>query len=294
MVNYYLRVIFIATTLFALTVQLNPTNSSSPLESKQLYNYTIPLHIQSQLTLGYSNLIALLKWIQFINYFGASEPGSLDNSFIIKQLESITDLNPNYKPPYYVAASVLPWLTGTAKPSEALLKQAMRQFPEDWRWPFYMGFNAYWFDNDMKKATRMLSKSAQLPKAPTLVSSLALRMRATSSHKLGNALAFLNQLIKQQQDSNIRQILIQQKKSLITEQVLRKIEQWLNTLNTRFYDQRDLKSLSQAGFIIPSKLPDGGSITFFRKKLISSKSNKRFKLYTPPKRQGVLQHEPAH
>jgi len=281
--------------LLALSVYLSPSDINSlHNEAKPSNAYKTPFSIQSNLTLGYANFIALIKWFQFMSYFGGTAHNKLDGSFILQQLEEITALNPNHKPSYAIAATVLPWIMGTSKPSKALLDKAMHQFPLDWHWPFYMGFNAYWFDHDRKKSADYLTQAAALVNAPPIVMNLALRMQA-DTEQFDTALMFIDRQIKITTDRTVQKQLIQYRTDILTEKALYNIELLLEGLLPNQRNQQGIQKLIQNGYHIPSILPDGGHITFKKNgSLVSSKSNKRFKLFIPPKRQGVIQHGPTH
>jgi len=276
--------------LLSLSVYLNPVSThSSYQEGRLVESYQIPLSIQSKLTLGYSNVIALIKWFKFMSYFGGTNHHELNSLFLLQQLKEITSLNPNHKPAYSIAATVLPWLMGTAKPSQSLLDKALYQFPLDWHWPFYMGFNVYWFDHDRKKSAAYLTQAASLKNAPPIVMQLALRMQ-TDTGQFTTALMFIDRQIKTATDSTIQRQLIKQRIAILTEKNLHEIESLLAKLPPHEHNQQGIQKLIQNGYHIPKILPDGGHILFEKDgSLISSKSRKRFKLFIPPKRQGVIQ-----
>jgi len=281
--------------VLALSIYLNPSSTNNlHNETKPSNAYKIPFSIQSNLTFGYANFIALIKWFQFMSYFGGTDHQKLDGSFMLQQLKEITILNPNHKPSYSIAATVLPWIMETSKPSKALLDKAIQQFPNDWHWPFYMGFNAYWFDHDRKKSANYLTQAAALIDAPPIVMNLALRMQA-DTEQFDTALMFINRQIKTTTDWTVQKQLIQYRADILTEKTLYNIKLLLEGLPANQRNQQGIQKLIQNGYHIPSILPDGGHITFKKDgSLVSSKSKKRFKLFIPPKRQGVIQHEPTH
>jgi len=236
------------------------------------------------LSFGYRNLWAEILWIRAISWFGGHQAHA-DYGYLGELLNAIVQLNPRAEHAYYMAGALLPWNTNTTRLSRPLLEKAMRTFPNQWRWPYTRGFNAYWFDHDSHEAARLLEKAALLPHAPPLVTRLALRMQA-SAGRLDTAKIFLQQMMQQKQDSHIRGQLSQLSKKIETEQVLRRIDAQLAGLSKRFNDRRDLMQLRQAGIKIPPQLPDGGQILVQKNgNIVSSASGKRFKVFVPPKRQ---------
>lgn len=235
------------------------------------------------MSLGYRNLLAETLWIRTLSWFGAHVRDA-DYAYLGDLLRSITQLNPRAEHAYYMAGAVLPWNTGSTQSSRPLLEKAMQTFPEDWRWPYYRGFNAYWFDHDPAEAGRLLARAAAKPGAPPLVMGLALRMQSTAG-ELDTALLFVQQLLQEKQDDHIRRQLQQLRAAIETEQVLRALDARLASLAQRFHDARDLVQLRQAGISIPAKLPDGGRIAVSDDgELVSSASGKRFRVFVPERR----------
>jgi tetratricopeptide (TPR) repeat protein len=236
-----------------------------------------------KLSLGYQNFLANLLWIKTIAYFGGKIENA-DYNYLQRLLSAINQVNPNAEHAYYLAASAIPWNTNSTQLSRPIVERAIRQFPNDWHWPYFRGFNAYWFDHDFKEAGRMFSQAALIDGAPQIVTNLALRMRAESG-QLDTALLFLQRLIQDKRDNNLNKQLLKQRNLLLTEKTLQRIDNWLRTLDHRFNDARDLQQLRKKGYTIPLTLADGGEIIVNADgTIISNVSNKRFKVFVPPKR----------
>jgi len=240
------------------------------------------------MSLGYHNLLAEVLWIRTLSWFGGHVRDA-DYTYLGNLLQSITQLNPRAEHAYYMAGAVLPWNTGNTQLSRPLLEKAMQTFPEDWRWPYYRGFNAYWFDHDHALAGHLLSQAARLPGAPPLVMRLSLRMQVTAG-ELDTALLFVQQLLREKQDNHIRGQLEHLRASIETEQVMRALDAQLASLAQRFHDARDLMQLREAGIRLPAKLPDGGHIIVLQGgEPASSASGKRFRVFVPAARKGLSQ-----
>ena len=280
-----MRAALVIVLLFSATVASNIFLSSSRAKTMD-----VELHIQlpspqllEKLSLGYQNFLANILWIETIAYYGGAIEKA-DYNYMQRLLSAIIQLNPNAEHAYYLAATAIPWNTNSTQLSKPIVERAIRQFPDDWRWPYYRGFNAYWFDHDYKEAGRLFSQAALIDAAPQIVPDLALRMQAESG-QLDTALSFLQHLIQDKRDSNLSKQLLKQRNILLTEQTLRHIDNWLLTLQHRFNDMRDLQQLRQNGYTIPIKLADEGEIIVNGDgTIVSSVSNKRFKVFVPPKR----------
>jgi len=270
-------------SLFAITAMLNQTLISNVKSFPNLLpSPPLPTNILKATTLGYSYFYANILWIQTISYYGDQQEHA-DFKRLSQQLQSIITLNPNAEHAYYMAATVLPWGTGNTSLSKSIIKKAIHQFPNDWRWSYYYGFNAYWFNQDTDTAKRFLTLSASMDGAPPIISSLALKMQAEYGN-IDTALIFLERLIHEKQDPHLRQQLTAQKKALLTEKSLRIVDQWLHALPDRSHDQHDLDRLQAQGYPIDSVLPDGGYVQMNKQgEVISSVAGKRFKTFVSPK-----------
>jgi len=285
----YFNIIFILTLLLSFVTNnfvIHQTNKSDA------WNMELSSKQPRQFMLGYGNIIATNKWIETIALYGDidSQPSFQK---IYKNIDIITSLNPLFQAPYYLAAT-LPWDTNSTKESNVLLTKAIKFMPDVWYWPYYLGFNAYWFDHNQIKASNYLSKAASLPSSPPIVMRLALRMQ-TDTGQFTTALMFIEQQIKTATDNTVQKQLIEHKIAILTEQKLYYIEHLLSQLPAHEHNQQGIQKLIQSDSHIPKILPDGGHIIVKQDgSLMSSKSKKRFKLFIHSKRQGVTQHEPAH
>jgi len=243
-------------------------------------HYRIAQAVRERLTLGYERTLSVLYWFDVISTFGGRNAQEADYNELAARLDTITTLNPFAEHAYLMAALVLPWELGETTLSRPLLQKAMRSMPEKWRWPYYYGFNAYWFDHDMKSAARYMARAAALPDAPAIVIRLAGKMRA-ESNSLDAAIEFLQQLLEKKKDDSLKEMLRQRIATIKTEKILRRIEQRLSAVPEW---NGDVAKLRDMGIQIPSILPDGGVVVFDKRhRPISSNQPRRFKIFIPPR-----------
>jgi len=289
--------IILSIFLFVITVCLN--NVLKVHNKPKLSNnadYQIPSNIQKSLSLGYDHTISLLQWFHLISLFDddyKKQHGDLAYIHLAERLNLITSLNTQAVHAYYMAATILPWATHSTSLSRPLLEKAIKYMPTQWSWPYYEGFNAYWFDHDIKHATTLMKKAASLPNSPPIIAKLAARMQAESG-SLEAALVFLQDLYRQKQDASLKKEIKTHIQLILTEMQLRQIEIWLNRLSPPQRNMQGIQTLKKYGYHIPDKLEDGGTIIFINHQPVSSKAKKRFKLFVPPKRQGAINHESTY
>ncbi len=271
----------IAMLIFALSVLANTVLVSSNSENHQNQTPPLPIAILKVATLGYSYFCANLLWMETVSYFGEHQKHP-DYKLLAHKLHAVIALNPYAEHAYYMAASVLPWGTGNTNLSKSIVQQAIHRFPGDWRWPYYRGFNAYWFEHDLTTAARFLTLAASIAGAPPIIASIAAKIQSKQGG-LDTALVFLDRLIREKQDPHLRNQLIAQKKALLTEQSLRTVEQWLSTLPQRKHNPSDLDRLQAQGYPVRAPLPDGGYVRMNKKgEVVSSVAGKRFKIFISP------------
>ncbi len=88
-----------------------------------------------------------------------------------------TDLDPRYHQAYYVVAINLTVYNKDAEGSDRLLEKGRKNLPHKWQYPFMLGYNAYFLEGDLRKASRLWTEAAYMPGAPRFVPSLAARSR---------------------------------------------------------------------------------------------------------------------
>ncbi len=262
------------------SLALAPHAGTEPTRHAAAYRF--PLRLQQILPDGYRNLVAIVRWMNVLDRYGGwIETGTTpDMQWLGRELDIITRWNPRADHAYEMAALVIPWRTHDTHVSSRLLLRAMRAEPRNWRWPFYRGFNAYWFDRRPDEAVRYLKRSASLPGAPALVASLAARMEAEQG-SLTTALSFLQSLMENRQDEAMRQQIRKRILEIRTEMVLRAIEQRLANAGIAPAPPEQLRA---RGIRLPGILPDGGRLIYRNGRFVSSRSGKRFRLYRPPHR----------
>jgi len=242
---------------------------------------TLSPEILQGATLGFQYFWANIMWMQTIVYFGSHLEKS-DFAYLSKLLDSVTTLNPKAEHAYYLAAAALPWSMNSTQLSKPLIERAINSLPQDWRWPYYRGFNAYWFDHDLKTAGEMLNKASKLPGVHPYILNIALRIQSESGH-IDTALAFLKQLIMEKQDQHIRNKLLKQYNALLTEKVIRAVETWMKSYDFKIDNDESLRKAIRMGAPIPQQLPDGGKIIInSEREIVSSAVGKRFKVFTSP------------
>ena len=100
-------------------------------------------------SLGFAPVLGDLYWLEALQVVGG-ETGRTDRHapLIARLIELVTSLDPWVDHPYRFAAL---WLTDSPRSVEranALLEKAIAYHPREWRNPYYLGFNRFFYLED--------------------------------------------------------------------------------------------------------------------------------------------------
>ena len=84
----------------------------------------------------------------------------------------------------------------------------MTQYPGDWRFPFYIGFNAFYHQQDPERAAAYMRYAASLPGGPEYLPRLAASLTAESG-RVEAAIRFLTTLAEGARDESARANILQ-------------------------------------------------------------------------------------
>ncbi len=208
---------------------------------------------------GYRHFAADLIWLQVIQYLG--DPKTTGNGFrwTFHAVDVLTELDPQFVAAYEASGVVLAVVAGQIEESIEILKKGMRNNPQVWQFPFYIGYNYHYELGDPIQGAQFFRLASTLQGAPEYLAKLAAR----ATVEAGNpdlALEFLNELYEQTSNEEIRKQLTIRIKQVIIERDIKSLE-----AATREYQARharfpvSLKQLQSEGFIsaVPEE-PFGG------------------------------------
>lgn len=146
-----------------------------------------------------SQMVSDIYWIKSVLYFGRQK-NLLDSLQMMRQnfidvvrsdsagqfmrvvipsyrtlsaiLQTVTDLDPYFTYPYLFGGLFLSLGGGLVTEAVSILRKGQKYFPNDWRFPFYLGFNYFFFKNDTVAALKEFVQTAALPECPPIVNSL--------------------------------------------------------------------------------------------------------------------------
>ena len=167
--------------------------------------YTIPSKFSRILAFGNQGVLSDFLFLKIATFIGGrSGSGELLNEndwqFIIKSLDVVTDLDPYFADPYVLAEGLLAWDAGKPEEANKLLIKGIKYRTWDWRLPFYVGFNYFYFLKDYEAASGFIMTASQLSGSPAYLATLGARL-AYYGGKSKTALIFLKEMLADTDDA---------------------------------------------------------------------------------------------
>jgi hypothetical protein len=151
------------------------------------------------LALGDRTLAADLIWIEAVQYFGGAEGGKYRHALLAAMLDSVVDFDPDFRYAYVFGGLALTSTLAGVDSADALLERGSKRFPDDWRFPYYIGINALIYLEDNVRAAEYFGRAAQLPDSPQHLGLLATRLLAQAGECAGS-LQLLEALLRNSKD----------------------------------------------------------------------------------------------
>ncbi len=232
--------------------------------------------------LGYRQLVADIIWMQAVQHIGAKRDSQQGYTWTYHAVDVLTDLDPNFVPPYQATGVFLGVLVGHHDEAIAILTKGMRHNPEVWQLPFLAGYIAYYERCDPVVGSKFLRVAAQVPGAPAYLPKLAARMTVMAGDS-DAALEFLDRFSRSVSDERVREALALRMKETLQERDLRLIESSIPRYYAkyqRFPSKPDDLVLSGVLQKLPSD-PLGGEyqIDFMTGKVSASTRQERLRLH---------------
>ncbi|HSD11339.1 MAG TPA: hypothetical protein VLF14_10155 [Candidatus Binatia bacterium] len=157
------------------------------------------------MSLGYDNVLADVLWFRTINYFGKHYRSDRTYPWLAHMCDLVTDLDPRAEHVYRFAGMILPWEVGQADAGIRILQKGLRTFPDSWLLHYWIGFNYYFFEDDLENAARYLRRAAQLPGAHPNAARLA-ALLASEHYGPETTLHFLAELKDEVDSKEMREV----------------------------------------------------------------------------------------
>lgn len=155
------------------------------------------------MSFGYSRMMSSLVWLRFLQQTPPKKVGKDQVSWISRDLDAVTEIDPDFYPAYEHGGAFLSVITEDKKGAEHILLKGTRQFPERWRIRAYLAYH-YQFELDrLDLALEQYKAGARLPGAPQILGLRAGSILSKSQSK-EEAVRFLQDMIRDAKDPAFR------------------------------------------------------------------------------------------
>ncbi len=175
---------------------------------EEVKGLTLPPDIIRLFSLEFTSIAADLLFIRASQFYGGKvdkleDATREDWQWLHRNLDLVTELDPYFQDPYYVGNAFLTWDAGMYREANALLQKATDARVWDWTFPFYIGFNKFFFMADNKGGAEYLLIASKRPGAWDFLPSLASRLYYEDK-KTETAISFLSKIAEKETDENVK------------------------------------------------------------------------------------------
>jgi len=187
-------------------VLIAATNWSSLSKNQEARDLIAPPAFLNRFSFGYQEVIADSIWIRAIQDFDyceqkKSENVCVDNSWLYKMLEAVTELSPKFRIPYAAGALALTVIISDIEGATKIFDKGVQRFPNDWTILYHAAYHYLYEVKDKKRAAELLIQAGQNG-APPWVFTLAGRLYSDAGH-LELAESLLQEMKQTNQDPTL-------------------------------------------------------------------------------------------
>ena len=179
------------------------------LDSQARVNYVLPVEFSRVAALDFQGLAADFQLLQGIFFIGdkidrQEEITGVDWDYFTRIIKAVIKLDPYFYDTYHFATGMLTWGSGRFQDAIDILEHARQFNPDDFRFPYHIGFIYFYFLNDAQKGAKYFELASRIPGAPPILASLASRL----AYYKGNyafAINLLERMLSSERSPEIRQ-----------------------------------------------------------------------------------------
>lgn len=172
---------------------------------------------------GFQNFLGDLAWLGAIQIAGTSNIAPADYDRLYVLLRTVGNFDPRFVVPYILGGMILGDSPSHVNEALDILRRGMESHPDDWRFPFYIGYTKYFSLGDPLEGAKALEAAARLPGSPPYLPLLASRM-FTEGRAPETALSFLAGMVREETDPARLEILHERMREVIVERDIQSLE----------------------------------------------------------------------
>lgn len=159
----------------------------------------VPSQVLVVSSMEFKGVVANMMFLNASNFIGRklmeqskTSPEEWHQFYLL--LDRITELDSRFLDPYVFAEMMLAWQAKMYDEANILLGKGSKARPYDWRLPYYIGFNHFFFNKDFVQGAHFIKQSASIADSPSYLPNLASRLAFYGSRSK-TALLFLEQML---------------------------------------------------------------------------------------------------
>src|SRR5450759_4578973 len=122
---------------------------------------------------GFRNVLADVAWLEAVQVAGNLKMAPADYDRLYDLLNVEANFDPKFDIPYLLGGLVLGESTDHAQKALEVFERGKREYPADWRFPFYVGYTSYFSLGETDTAGKAMAEAARLPGSPAYLPGLA-------------------------------------------------------------------------------------------------------------------------
>ena len=250
---------FLLSVVVSARIQAHTAGRGESRGAREGGSLLVEISRRPEFSFGFRNFLADVAWLQAVQVAGSRTLSHEDYDRLASLLDAVTRYDRRFLIPYLVGGILLGDSPDHAGDALRILSRGRENYPEDWRLPFYMGYNWYYVIGDSRKGALAMQEAALLPGCPAFIGPLAARMYGEGNDP-ETALEMLEKLIQVEADPYRKSAFEHRRVEVLVERDLRLLEGAVMAYRTtRGGFPSDLQDLVRAGLLtaIPRD-PSGG------------------------------------
>lgn len=210
--------------LVSTHVHLTEKNSAALKGQQQalVKRMVLPSGLVQGIPAEFLGVVSDYLFLEVLTYYGmtlerVSKPRVMEWEFdwMLAVLNQASLVDPYFYDLYYLANSLFSWEEDQLPYVNDLLIRGVDFRSWDYRLPYFVGFNYFYFEHDYERAGDFLAKAAMRPGATGIVSTLAVRMM-NRANRTDAALDFIDSVVNVTNDGIIKEELVKRRSYLQT------------------------------------------------------------------------------
>jgi hypothetical protein len=156
------------------------------------------------MTFGYSRAASAMLWLRFLQQTPPRKVEKNQVSWIYRDLDAITEIDPDFYPAYESGGIFLSVITEDKRGAEQILLKGTKAFPERWRLRAFLAYHYQFELLEPEKAAEQYAAGSRLPGAPSLLGLVASSLIDKKSGR-EQSIRFLENMIRDTADPGMKE-----------------------------------------------------------------------------------------